>query len=146
MNLKLAVVTICYDLGCDVRLCGTDAELFAHYSSLVKDRIHIQPEQLVVIDLEKNRPEILWRWLKCVVIELSENLIVVDNRQDHPAVVTLVPELPLNLEVGDEVWACSTGEGYEIHGLLQDMEPAHQARLLNYITPLINRIYQRSAE
>ncbi|MEM8859545.1 MAG: hypothetical protein AAGD96_14545 [Chloroflexota bacterium] len=146
MNLKLAIVATCYDLGCDVRLCTNDSELFAHYSLLVKDRIHIQPEQLVVIDLDTNPPEILWRWLKGVVLELSEDLIKVDDRQNHPAVVTLASELHLNLEVGDEVWMCSTGAGYEIHGLPEEMEPEHLTTLLNHITPLIKRIYQSSAE
>ena len=68
----------------------------------------IKPEQLVAINTNTNPPEIVWRWLRAAVIEVSNAIVVVDDMQGHPAKVTLVPDLPLTLTLDHEVWTCGT--------------------------------------
>ncbi len=143
MKLELAIVTQCHSNGCDVTLCKDNQEVRAAYSPLIKNRIHIQPEQLIALDSSIEPPEIVWRWLKGVVIELTDQSIIVDDLQGHPASVTLPAKLPLALHINTDVWVCSTGKRYEIHDLLLEGKPSQSDRLLGYITPIIKEIYQR---
>ena len=143
MNLELAIVFACNKTGCRVRLVEGNSTIEAMYSSLVQDRIKIQPQQLVAIDTDTNPPEIVWRWLRAAVIEHSPDVIVVDDMQGHPAKVSLVPDLPLTLEIDDEVWVCSTGRAYEIHDIILDGKPTHPNRMLEYITPIVEEIYRQ---
>lgn len=143
MKLELAIVTQCHSNGCDVTLCKNNQSVKATYSPLVKDRIHIQPRQLVALDSATEPPEIVWRWLKGVVIELSDQSIIVDDLEGHPATVTLPAKLPLELNLNADVWTCGTGKGYEIHDLCFEGKPSQPDRLLKYITPIIKEIYQR---
>jgi len=143
VTLELAIVFACNKTGCGVSLVKDNAAIEAPYSSLVQDRIKIQPQQLVAIDTDTNPPEIVWRWLRAAVIELSGDIIVVDDMLGHPAKVSLVPDLPLTLELDDEVWVCSTGRDYEIHDIILDGKPAHPNRMLEYITPIVEEIYRQ---
>lgn len=143
MKLELAIVFACNKTGCRVSLVKGNSTIEAVYSSLVQDRIKIQPQQLVAIDMKANPPEIVWRWVRAAVIELSDNIIVVGDIKGHPAKVSLVPDLPMMLEIDDEVWACSTGRDNEIHDIILDGKPTHPNRLLDYITPIIEGIYQQ---
>jgi len=120
-----------------------NATIEAVYSTLVQDRIKIQPQQMVAIDMTTNPPEIVWRWLRAAVIEISTGITVVDDMQGHPAEVKITPDLPLMLELDDEVWACSTGSDYEIHDIILDGKPTHPNRMLDYILPIIEGIYQQ---
>jgi hypothetical protein len=142
VKLELAIASTCTKTGCVVEsLEGTLKE--ALYSSLVRDRIKVQPEQLVAINVDKNPPEIVWRWIRAAVIELDAAIVAVDDLQGHPAKVSLVSDLPLSLDIDEEVWACGTGQGFQIHDKIVDGKPAHPSRLLSYITPIIEEIYQR---
>lgn len=143
MKLELAIVFTCNKTGCQLRLVNGNAAVEATYSSLVQDRIKIRPQHLVVIDMDTKPPEIVWRWLRAAVIELSAGIIVVDDMKGNPVEVSLVPDLPLRLEIDDEVWACGTPRGYEIHDIILDGKPTHPNRLLDYITPIIEEIYQQ---
>lgn len=98
---------------------------------------------MVAIDMTTNPPEIVWRWLRAAVIEISTSITVVDDMQGHPTEVKITPDLPLTLELDDEVWACSTGSDYEIHDIILDGKPTHPNRMLDYILPIIEGIYQR---
>ena len=142
MKIQLALVLTCNENGCLVETLPEKGTLKAVYSSLVQDRVMIQPEQLVALDLEPDPPEIIWRWLRGLVIELGEEAIVVDDMQGHPASVTLVPELPLTLALDDEVWICGTGRDFEVHDLILDGRPTHPEQVLKYITPIIEEIYR----
>lgn len=115
----------------------------ARDSSLVQNRIKIQPEHLVAINTDTNPPEIVWRWICAAEIELSENIIVVDDMQGHPSKVSRVSNLPLKLTLDTEVWICSTGRDYVIHDIIMDGKPTHPKRMLEYITPSIEEIYRR---
>ena len=146
MKLELAIVLACNETVCRVKSLENDAFIEAHYSGLVKDRIRIRAAQLVAIDVSKNPPEIVWRWLRAAVIELNGDMVVVDDMQGHPAKVSRVPGLPLNITPDDKVWVCSTGHAYEVHDLIVDGKPAHPDRLLEYIAPIINEIYQNATQ
>jgi hypothetical protein len=141
MKLELATVLDCCDIGCRVNLIKSDVIIEARFSSLVQNRIMIQPTHMVAVDVSANPTEIVWRWLRAAVIELKADLVVVDDMQGHPAKVSRVPELSLTLELDDEVWVCGTGRAYEVHDIIVDGKPAHPERLLGYIFPIIDEIY-----
>ena len=142
MKLELAVVLSCSENGCRVRTLKGDTLIEALYASLVKNRIKIQPEHLVAIDVSGNTPEIVWRWIRAAVLEIKASSVdVVGDMGGHRAEVSLVPDLPLELSIDDEVWVCGTGRAYEVHDLIVDGKPAHPERLLNYIKPIIKEIY-----
>ncbi len=145
MKLELAVVITCHETGCHVRMLADDVPVEMLYSSLVKDRIKIQPEQLVAVDTDANPPVIVWRWLRAAVIELTPDIVVVDDMKGYAAKVSPVSSLPLTLEIDDEVWACSTGRDYEMHDIISDGKPTHPNRMLKYITPIIEDIYRNGA-
>ena len=50
MKLELAIVSECNAQGCHVTLVKNDAPIEAKYASLVYDRIHIEPNQLVALN------------------------------------------------------------------------------------------------
>ena len=143
MKLELATVLACNKTGCRVALERDNLHIEALYSSLVQDRIKIQPEHLVAIDTDVNPPEIVWRWIRAAVIELTPDIIVVGDMQGHAGKVSLVSGLPLTLAIDDEVWTCGTGHDYEIHDIILDGKPSHPNRLLKYITPIIEEIYRQ---
>ena len=109
----------------------------------MQDQIKIQPEQLVAIDVDTHPPEIVWRWLRAVVIELTDEIVVVNDMQGHPVKVSFVSDLHLTLALDDEVWACSTSRDFEIHDIILDGKPTQPGRLLKYITPIIEEIYEQ---
>ena len=141
MNLKLAIVKSCSETGCRVITLDSNSPLNVNYSKLVQDRIKIRPGQMVALNTETNPPEIVWRWIRTAVFELTADVIVVDDMQGHPAQVSRVNELPLILSENDEVWACSTGSNFEVHDIIMDEKPTKPNRLIKYITPIINDIY-----
>ena len=142
MKLELAIVLSCTKTGCRVVPMKSNSLIEVRYSSLVQDRIMIQPEQMVALNTDKETPEIVWRWIRAAVIQVNADVIVVDDMQGHPAKVSIVSQLPLTLSLDDEVWTCGTGQAYEIHDIIVDGKPAHPNRLLRYITPIIEEIYR----
>jgi len=142
MKLELAIALSCSSTGCRVAPLESSGSIEVPYSSLVQDRIKIQPEQMVAINTDTNPPEIVWRWLRAFVIEINKSIIVVDDMQGHPGKVSLVPELPLTLRIDEEVWVCGTGQDFEIHDLIIEGKPAHPQRVLTYIKPIIDGIYR----
>ena len=142
MKLELALVLSCSKSGCQVALLESNLSIEVLYSSLVQDRIMIKPEHMVAIDMDTDPPEIVWRWLRAAVIELNDSIVVVGDMKGHPGKVSLIPEIPLSLSIDDDVWICGTGQAFEIHDLIVGGKPTHPQRLLKYITPIINRIYQ----
>ena len=145
MKLELATVLDCSDVGCRVKPLESDAFIEARYSRLVQNRIMIKPAHLVAVDMSVNPPEIVWRWRRAIVIELSPDIVVVGDIQGHPGKLTSVPDLPLALALDDEVWMCGTGRAFEVHDIIVDDIPAHPKRLLEYITPIIDDIYGNPA-
>jgi len=142
MKLELAIVLSCKKTGCRISPLDNNAPIEAVYSSLVQDRIMIQPEQMVAINTDTNPPEIVWRWLRAAVIDLDQDIVVVDDMQGHPAKISLVPDMPLSLRINDEVWVCGTGHGYEAQDTITEGKPTHSSRLLKYIAPIIEEIYR----
>ena len=143
MKLELAIVLACTKTGCRV-ITLKDVNIEARYSSLVQDRVMIQPKQLVVVDTNTNPPEIVWRWLRAAVIEINSDIVVIDDMQGHPGKVSLVLDLPLPLTLDDEVWVCSTGRAYEVQDIIVDGKPTHPKRLLEYIVPIIDEVYKNT--
>ena len=141
MNLEIAVTNGCTKTGCQVRLVGSGDVISTHYSALVRDRIRIRAQQLVAIDRAPPIPEIVWRWVRATVIEVNESTVGIDDRMGKLGFATRVASLPLRLSIGDEVWFCNTDQDLEVHDLIVDGKPVHPERLLEYITPIIERVY-----
>lgn len=97
MKLKLALVLTCNENGSSVKTVPDNSTFEAVFSSLVvQKRIKIQPDQLVAINMDANPPEIVWRWLRAVVLETGGDTVVVDDIKGHPAKVSSVSDLPFN--------------------------------------------------
>jgi hypothetical protein len=143
MKLELAICVACGKTGCEVKRVNDSVVIQAVYSSKVKDRIKIQPGHMVAIDIGSNPPEVVWRWIRATVIEVNDHVTIMDDMEGHPGVVSLVPELLLDLKLDDEVWVCGTGQDYEVHGLILDGKPVDPDPILRYITPIIEGIYQQ---
>ena len=143
MNLQLALVRSCSETGCSVAPLDRKSSIDVNFSNLVQDRIRISPGHLVALNTEKTPPEIVWRWIQTVVLEIKPDAVVVDDMLGHPAQVCNIDELPLDLAEGDQVWACGTGNGFEIHDVILDEKPTEPNRLLEYITPINEQIYDK---
>ena len=141
MKLKLAIVQECGPEGCKVQDLNGAEPYQAAYSALVRDRIRIRQRQMVAVDSSANPPEIVWRWHRPQVLETKPEGIVVALGGEYCNAVTLA-ELPLEVQAGDQVWACGVPDGYEIHDRVVDEQPAHPERLLAYITPVIEAVYK----
>ncbi len=141
MNLGLAVTISCTEMGCQVQWVGSGDVVTTNYSALVRERINIRAQQLVAIDRNPPIPEIVWRWVKATVIEVNEGTVGIDDCMGKLGFATRVASLPLRLSIGDEVWFCNTDQDLEVHDLVVDGKPAHPERLLEYITPIIERVY-----
>jgi hypothetical protein len=141
MNLELALTKSCTNMDCLVKLLKSGDDIEAKYSALVQNRIKIQPQQLVAIDTNLQIPEIIWRWISAIVIEVNENSVGIQGGTGKTDFASRVAILPLNLSIGDEVWFCKTDQDLEVHDLSIDGEPVHPQQLLEYITPIIERVY-----
>lgn len=141
MNLDLAITINCTDTKCQVKLVSNGEVITTKYSALVQGRIQIQPQQLVAIDNSQSHPEIVWRWVRAVVLEVNENTIGIEDRMGKLGFASRVATLPLNVSIGDEVWFCNTDQELEVHDIIVNEKPAHPTLLLKYITPIIDRIY-----
>jgi hypothetical protein len=141
MNLELAVTINCSETGCQVQLVSNDKVISTHYSALVLDRIRIQKQQLVAIDTSPPIPEIVWRWVRAIVLEVNDDSIGIEDRMGQIEFASRVSILPLSLSIGDEVWFCKTDQELEVHDLIVNGKPAHPYQLIEYITPIIERVY-----
>jgi hypothetical protein len=141
MNLELAVTVSCTDTGCQVRLVKSDEVVKTKYSDLVHDRIRIEPLQLVAVDTSFQIPEIIWRWVRAIVLEVNESSVGIKGASGKVDFASRVPKLPLNLSIGDEVWFCKTDQELEVHDLIVQGIPAHPRKLLEYITPIAEGVY-----
>ena len=141
MKFELAVTLSCTETGCQVQLVRGGDVLTTHYSSLVRDRIWIRARQLVAIDLSQPIPEIVWRWVRAIVLEVNEESVGIDDCMGRLGFASRVATLPLSLAEDDEVWFCKTDQELEVHDQIVKGKPAHPDRLLVYITPIIERVY-----
>jgi hypothetical protein len=141
MNLELAVTSSCTDSGCQVKLLRSDEAIATKYSDLVRDRIQIEPQQLVAIDMGLPIPEIVWRWVGGTVLEVNDNSVGIEGRLGKLGFANRVATLPLKLSIGDEVWFCNTDKDLEVHSRIVGGKPSNPHQLLKYITPIIARIY-----
>lgn len=141
MDLELAVTISCTDTGCQVKLLRSDEVIETRYSDTVRDRIQIEPQQLVAIDMGLPTPEIIWRWIRAIVLEVNDSSVGIEDYWGHIGFVSRVAALPLSLSIADEVWCCNTDKDHEVHDRIVDGKPANPHQLLEYITPIIERIY-----
>jgi hypothetical protein len=141
MKLNLAITESCTDKACQVRSLNRGDVFEAKYSALVQIRIKIQSQQLVAIDTSQQIPEIMWRWVRATVLEVNEISVSLEDCSGKLGFASRVASLPLDLSIGDEVWFCSTDQDLEVHDLIIDGKPTHPDRLLEYIKPMIERVY-----
>jgi hypothetical protein len=137
MKLKLAIVKSCDQEGCIVNSIGDEEELSVAYSRLVKERIKISENQLVAMDLDRPNKELVWRWIRTDIDQVLEDSVVLDDRRCQLLPAFVPPELALKLEIGDEVWACKTGEAIEVHAKTGDLDHDREMHLIRYIQPII---------
>ena len=141
MNLLLGVTLSCDETGCQVKLVASGEVLTVNYSGLVQDRIRIQPHQLVAVRRGPTQTEIVWRWIRGRVQEVNDETIGFVDPLGKLGFAVRVPDLPLNLTDGDEIWFCSTDRDLEVHDSIVSGGPAHPQRVLDYIAPIIERVY-----
>lgn len=141
MKLILGIVKSCDPDGCIISSIDNGEELSAAYSPLVKGRIKISKNQLVALDLGRSPMELVWRWISAKVDRLENDIVVLDDGRCQLIQATNPPELNLHLEAGDEVWACKTDEGAEVHARIADLDHSHEERLVRYVRPMIEKIY-----
>lgn len=146
MNLELAVTVSCIDTGCQVKLVNGDEVTDTKYSNLVQDRIRIEPHQLVAVDTSLLIPEIMWRWLRASVVEVNKSSVGIQSESGRVDFASRVSQLDLNLSIGDEVWFCKTDQDLEVHDQIVDGKPSHPDQLLEYISPIINRVYSAPSQ
>ena len=146
MNLELAVTVNCTDTGCQVKLVKSDEFIETKYSDLVHDRIRIEPQQLVAIDTSLQIPEIIWRWIMAIALQVKKTSVGIKCGSGKEDFASQVAKLPLNLSIGDEVWFCKTDHQLEVHDRIVDEKPSHPHQLLGYITPIIERVYMAETD
>jgi hypothetical protein len=70
MQLELGIARECRPDGCRVqRMDGAGME--ARYAPPVQDKIKVRPGDLVALDLEREPPQIVWRWWQGTVEEIE---------------------------------------------------------------------------
>jgi hypothetical protein len=141
MNLELGITIGCTEIGCQVQCVSDDRVISTNYSALVLDRIRIRKQQLVAIDTSPLIPEIVWRWVRAIVLEVNDESVGIEDCLGQIEFASRVSELPLRLSIGDEIWFCNTDQELEVHDLIVNGKPAHPDQLIEYITPIIKRVY-----
>lgn len=123
MNLSLAIVQSCSETGCQVKMVESGELIDAAYSALALNRVPIHRGQLVAIDKEPARPEIVWRWHRWTVLG-REGMRVLVGRPGGPAPVEV--DTSLDVAIGDEVWVTGWSKSgpWEISGRVERPEEA----------------------
>jgi hypothetical protein len=146
MNLELAVTASCTDMGCRVKLIESGEVVETKYSDLVQDRIRIEPKQLVALDTSLHVPEIVWRWVRAKVVEVNVSSVGIKGVSGKVDFASRVAKLSLKMSIGDEVWFCKTDRDLEVHDLIVEEKPAHPDQIIEYIRPIIERVYSVPAQ
>jgi len=151
MNLTLAIVSQSSPSDCALQLLDRPGELHAGYGPAVRGRIRIVPGQLVAVDMAADRPSVMWRWFRGVVILRRDDHVVVDNHVFQPgfripiSVARLPDILEVDVRVGDEVFYGA--EPYcAVIDVARDGRPAHPARIAADLFPAIADVYAERAE
>jgi hypothetical protein len=141
MKLKLAIVKSCDREGCIVQSIEDGNESCAVYSHRVKGKIKISRDQLVALDRNNAPSELVWRWVRAEVDSIDQGSLLLDDRRGQLIRATIPAELDLQLETGEEVWWCKTGEAIEVHARTADFDHEQEKLLVKYIQPIISKHY-----
>ena len=143
MRLELATVISCEPGGCRVMPLGSQQAIDTRYSALVLNRVRILPGQLVAVDMETDVPEVAWRWYRARVVESSESLLLVQDRERQISAAR-VAGLETAETPGDEVWVTGMSNGWEVHDRVADGVPADPDRIREQVLPKIASILAAS--
>jgi hypothetical protein len=144
MKLTLAIALDCSPTECKAQLLESGEVLLAQYSAPVKARIQTQPGQLVALNLNSVRPEVVYRWHPGTVWKLREDkVIVVDDQHSNLIEAVSAPGLEIIPQVDDWVFVSSGYAGHwEVADTAIDGRPAHIQYLSNYAFPKIEQLYR----
>ena len=137
LKLELAIAEICSPEGCQVNMIADGRSLAARYSALVQDRIKIRPGQMVAVDLSPEYPEIVWRWYRTQVVEVTAEGVSVNDRGVRQLAAAWVAGLESDLPTGAEAWVSRLEDTWEIHDRVLNGAPAHPDRLRDLVLPRI---------
>ena len=144
MKLELALILSCTNTGCLVSMVDMDEQVETRYSVLVQDRIMIEPNQLVTVDMSVDPPEIVWRWVRAKVDKFEDERVLVSGAKRILISHAYIQELNLDIAPDDEVWVCKVGHDCEVHDKIVEGKPEHPEQLLAYIEPIILSIYKEA--
>lgn len=137
MNLELAIVESCGPEGCQVKMVSDGRELYVRYSELVLGRVKIRPTQMVAIDLDPVTPEIVWRWYRVPVAEVTQKGAILDDRGARQMDAVVGPGIDMDLHVGDPVFVTGMEGTWEIHAKTVEGVPLHPERIGRLVMPRI---------
>ncbi len=139
--MQLAIAEECSPDGCQVKMLSDGRSLNATYLPRMKGRVIVHPGQLVALNMDKDIPEISWRWHRLKVIEVRPGGALLDDRGQRQLTGTLAPGLTLELEPGQTVFTNGNQDGAcEIHGLLLGDQLAQPEQFEQVILPRIAAI------
>jgi hypothetical protein len=146
MKLTLALAIDCSLTECKARLLEDGAVILTGYSVPVLARLPTMPGQLVAVDLNPDKPEIVYRWLPGTIREFRGAKIIIDDQHASLIEAVRAPGLEASLKIDDWVYVSfGYAKRWEIADLASDGYPAHPAYLRQYAFPKIEALYQQKA-
>ncbi len=147
MKLTLAIALDCSPTECKAQLLESGEVLLTHYSAPVQARIRTLPGQLLALNLNLTRPEVVYRWHPGTVYQLKGgNVIVVDDQHSSLIEAWSAPGLEVAPQVNDWVFVSSGYSGrWEVADIAIDGRPVHTEYLSNYAFPRIEQLYREIA-
>ncbi len=144
MKLTLAIALECSPTECRALLLENGGVIVARYSVPVQARIRTQPGQLVALDLNPVRPEVVYRWQPGIVRKLKASKIIVDDQHSSLMEAASAPGLKVIPQVNDWVYVSSGYAGHwEVADTAINGRPAHIEYLSNYAFPKIEELYRK---
>lgn len=100
MKLQLARVRGGHDDGCDVAYVDVDVTERVGFGAAVRDTVRVRRDDLVVVDVEADPPEIVWRWWHGTIESIDHDIAQV-RRPVASAEGSAVKEVRLPDELRD---------------------------------------------
>lgn len=143
MKLTLAIALDCSPTECKAQLLESGGVVLAQYSAPVQARIKTMPGQLVALNLNPARPEVVYRWHPGTVRQFKGDKVVVDDQHCSLIEARCAPGLEVDLQIDEWVFVSFGYAGrWEVADLAVDGHPAHIEYLSNYAFPRIEQLYR----
>lgn len=140
MQLELAIVQSCTDTGCNVQLLDSREIIETIFSPTVIDyQIRIIPHQLVIVNRSANPPQLIWRWTRATITNLSGSEIELRHDDGRHLRASRAPDMDTALTIGDVIFLTGfKDENWTIVDVAVDGRPAHPDRLSAALFPTIH--------